>query len=220
MPPVDSTPHSEPVGIGNPTRSQRLAAAFPRHEGSAWKGLELKPLKVSFATQNDGEQILIFLRKHWLTNIGWVLNTAIYAVIPWILVAILEFFNFSVYKFLGFKLVTIILMVYYAVLFGSMFRRLVEWYFNIYIVTDQRILQFDFKNFGSQKINELALDNVENVEQEVDGLAASFFGFGNVNVFSEAAHSEITFIQVPDPTFVRDKVSDLSKIVKLEIYGE
>lgn len=217
--PVDNSATPAPLAA-DASRSARIAAVLPRHSGSAWKGLELKPLKVTFATQNEGEEILIFLRRHWLTNIGWVVNAALYAVLPWLFVVILEFFSLSVYRFLGIKLVTAILLIYYAYLFGYMLRRLIQWYFNIYIVTDQRIMEFDFQNFSNQKINELALDNVENVEQNVDGLSASFFGYGNVSIFSEAARSEITFVEIPNPTFVRDKVSDLSKIVKLEIYGE
>lgn len=193
---------------------ERLNQVFPSHEGSGWSGIVLRPYNVSFATQNIGEDIFILLRRHWITNIDWALAAAFYMVIPFIIQLLLSLVNVNIVTTLGVKLLTLILVFYYSVVFSYVVKNFVEWYFNLYIVTDERVLELDFLPFSSQKVSETGLASVENVQETQIGFLPTVFNFGEVKVFTAAEQNVIIFEKVPNPTLVRDRIMDLAKIVR------
>lgn len=58
----------------------------------------------------------------------------------------------------------------------------VYWYFSVYIVTDQRLIQISQKGFFHKKVVDLALNQVQMVNYEVSGIQETLLGFGTINV--------------------------------------
>ncbi len=226
MPPQPPTlPQNQPAHPQNPgmggsewndvLKVQYLDKVLPTSTGTLLGGLQVRPKNVKFATQNKGEKIFILLRKHWLTNLGWAFNTAVYAALPIALYLILlTIFNQNLFTLMGVKLFTLVTLFYYSVVITNAFIKFANWYFNVYIVTDQRVVDYDFKSMVSQGVSELDLENIEDVKEESAGVLSSFFNYGTISVYSASDKLVITFEDIPRPTFVRDKISDLSRLVK------
>lgn len=195
-------------------RSQDFDAIVPDREGSDWGGLLLRPDKVSFETQNADEQIYILMRRHWVTNVGWIFNAALYATLPFIIALVLTVLSINLFGVLGIRLTTLIGAAYYSVLLTYTVKHIVDWYFNMFIVTNERVLDYDFVTFTSRQVVESALENIGDVKEKSIGFLADFFNFGNVEVFSDAERNIIIFNSIPKPTLVRDKVSDLAKLAR------
>lgn len=199
---------------GEIAKLQQIDKELPTHEGSSWRGLELRPKNVRFATQNKGEKIFILLRRHWITNFGWVFNNVLYLAIPWVILAVLRLFSIDLTKMFETKLLLLILFFYYSVVFTNMLRHFSSWFYNLYLVTNERIVDYDYKPFVSRGASEIALENIEDVSEKSIGFIPSMFDYGDVDIYSAAEKSAVIFAQVPRPTFVRDKITDLADIAK------
>ncbi len=185
-----------------------------KEEGSDWRGLVFKPHNVYFSTQNRGEQVYILLRKHFITNFGWISSTAIYSTFPLILGLVLTLFRVDLFGLFGFRLVFILLAVYYSVLLTGAIRNFVNWYFNLYIVTNERVMDYRFRAFISKSVAESPLEALQDVREISVGFLPSLLNYGDVSMYSAADKTVITFNDVPNPSLVRDKISDLAKIAK------
>lgn len=197
-------------------KRQQISRELPEHEGSGWSGLELRPKNFRFYTQNKGEKVFILLRTHWLTNLGWIVNNLIYCLVPLILAVILRAFSIelSAGNLLGIKLVIVLLLTYYSVIFTNVLRHFTDWYYNLFIVTNERIIDYDFQSLTSRGASEIALENIEDVSEHSVGFLPNMFNYGDVLIYSAAEKSAVTFSKVPRPTFVRDKITDLANIAK------
>jgi len=199
---------------GEIAKLQQIDKQVPVHEGSSWVGLELRPKNVRFATQNKGEKIFMLLRRHWVTNTGWVLSLVFYAAIPWIIGFIASLFSIDIVGDFGSKMITLILFFYYSGLFTLFLKNFTFWFYNLYLVTNERIVDYDYKPFVSRGASEIALENIEDVSEKSIGFIPSMFDYGDVDIYSAAEKSAIIFAQVPKPTLVRDKITDLAEIAK------
>lgn len=214
--PSVSTPSATSAGQWSDTISrQYLERVLPEHKSSLLGGLQLRPKNVRFASQNKGEKVYILLRKHWLTNLGWIVNAALMSIIPLIIYFVVGLFKQDIIELLSPKLFLLILLSFYALILTNIIRHFIEWYFNVYLVTNERVIDFDVKvattTTGS---SELTLENIEEVREKSVGILQAIFNYGDVYVYSAAHKSELLFDDIPMPSFVQDKISDLSKIVK------
>ena len=58
----------------------------------------------------------------------------------------------------------------------------VYWYFSIYIVTDQRFVQITQKGFFHKKVVDIAINQIQMVNYEVNGIQETLLGFGTIMV--------------------------------------
>ncbi len=195
---------------------QYMDRVLPEHQTSLLGGIQLRPKNLRFATQNKGEKVYILLRRHWVTNFGWLSSAVFWSFIPpLVLMGVDLVLRFSVVDFLGVKLFTVLALTFYGVLITFCLRKYLDWYFNVYIVTNERVIDYDVKvDVVTRGASELTLDNIEEVREESVGVIASLLNMGTVQVFSAANKKVITFQNVGRPTFVRDIIADLAKLIR------
>lgn len=198
---------------------QRFNQMLPESKSSLFGGIQVRPKNIRFATQNKGEKVFILLRKHWFTNSSWIFNTVIYSFLPLIAGWILSILNFNLFDLFSARVYFILTLTYYSLIFTNALRHFVDWYFNLYIVTNQRVIDYDFSSFISKGASETALENIQDVKEEAVGFFPGLLDYGDVQVYSAADRSVITFHAVPNYTFVRDVINDLGRIVKETQYG-
>jgi hypothetical protein len=58
----------------------------------------------------------------------------------------------------------------------------VNWYFSVYIVTDQRFIQSTQKGFFNKKVVDLALSQIQMINYEIRGIQETLLGFGTITV--------------------------------------
>jgi len=89
-----------------------------------------------------------------------------------------------------------------------------DWYFNIYLVTNERVIDFDFNAFAYHKISETGLENIVDATQETIGFFPMIFNYGDVYIQTAGERREFDFLAVTNPSWVRDKIMDLRDLVK------
>lgn len=56
------------------------------------------------------------------------------------------------------------------------------WYYSVYIVTDQRLIDIKQKGFFNRKVSEVGFDKVQSINYHIKGLQAALLKFGDITV--------------------------------------
>lgn len=166
------------------------------------------PKNLSFAEEEDDEDILLFLRRDFITNVPWLVATIALAFIPFLIRFIFTSTGFSLFAIpdtISFTLVTF----YYFVVFGFAFANLVSWFYNIGLVTNKRGVDIDFLDLATINVATASLPDIIDVEYTQAGFFQSLFDFGDVRLRVEATGEVFTFGKVPRPTEVAGIISNL-----------
>ncbi len=171
------------------------------------------PSKVCFETQDDDEEVVLFLRQHPIVNIPWIVTAIFLAVLPSV------FSFFPPYANLPANYQFVVTMGWYLLIFGFIFAKFMGWFFNIYIVTDERIVDVDFKNIFFRKISTAKLEEIQDVNVQSSGSFETLFGYGSVLIQTAAELTQFEFMYVPNPDRVGkilNQMIDLEEQEKLE----
>lgn len=207
-----------------PQNPNNLSNILPRRERKLFGILDIYPEDVSFNSQDPGESIYILMRSHIAVNIGWVVKFIFGLLFPTIcfllyrlfglvlisqdieplaLITLMPFFNWVM---LG--------MLYYSLMFSYALTNFLDWYFDVYLVTNLRILHVDFKVFTGKSVAEAALANIEDVSTSIVGFLPSFFDYGDVLVQTAAEKTKFNLRALANPSWFRDVITDLSNLAK------
>ena len=94
--------------------------------------------------------------------------------------------------------------------------KFLDWYFNIYVITSERVIDFDFNPFAYHKISETNLNNIVDATQESIGFLPMLFNYGDIYIQTAGEKREFDFLAVSKPTWVRDKIMDLRDMIMKE----
>lgn len=174
-----------------------------RPTSNPFEAFAAKPLKTFFSSQNSDEQIILVLRKHPITQIKWLISAIILAFIPFLFngISILGFLPSS-YQFAG-------LVIWYLLLAGFIFESFLTWFFNVYIITDERIIDVDFLSLIYRNISTAKIDNIEDVTATTGGAIPAMFDYGTVTIQTAAEKREFEFNDVPHPNRVSKLLNEL-----------
>lgn len=189
---------------------QEMHKVIPQSRGGSWNSLQFRP-RATFAGQNKGEVIFLLVRRHWITNVNWIIRNIFYCFVPLIIFLVIDFLNLDV-TFFSWRLYVLAAVAYYSLIVTNVVRDFFDWYFDVYIVTNERLLEYQFKPFANYSIEEIFIENIEGVKQKTPGFIASVFNYGNVTVQTEAKDKEIRINYVSNPAKIRDIISDMVRI--------
>jgi hypothetical protein len=163
-----------------------------------------KPLMIySFDSQLDGENVLLLLRKHPITQIIKVLTILAMILVPFF------FSQISFFGLLDNNFQTAILLFWYLIVVGYSLESFLTWFYNVYIVTDERIIDIDFLSLIYRNVSAAKLDKIEDITAITSGAAQSIFNYGTVQIQTAAERSEFEFEDVPYPTKVTQFLNEM-----------
>ncbi len=163
----------------------------------------VRPRGVRFETQDPEEKILLLLRRHVVTNLGWMFGSLVGVFVPFV------FPFLPIYLALPATYQILTVMVWYLLVFGYAFESFLAWYFNVYIITDERIIDYDFYSLLYKRVSEAKIDKVEDVTFELGGALRSLLHYGNVYMQTAGEQRELDFEDVPNPEVVVKLLNEL-----------
>ncbi|HEC65766.1 MAG TPA: PH domain-containing protein [bacterium] len=187
---------------------------LPEHEGGALRSYEINPKGVRFATQDPYEKIFIIMRSHFLVNIGWVITSIIMFFIPLGVVALIGQFNIDVGALLTITQQMVVALIYYSFFLSYVYFNFVDWYYDIYLITNQRALDYEFSPLTSVHVFEMALEDLQDIKASKIGFLPNIFGYGNVILSSASRSGKIEFHAVARPSRFRDLIGDLTVLIR------
>lgn len=169
-----------------------------RAKTSLLSAFMVRPNGIRFETQEESEEILLLMRKHPVTNLGWIFVTVGLILVP-IFFSPLILSSQIVPPTAPIGLYFMMPILWYLGVFGYAFTSFLGWYYNIYIVTNQRIIDIDWINLLYKQISSTQLRKIQDVTYKQGGLLDSFFDFGNVFIQTAGTEPNFEFEAVPKP---------------------
>ena len=154
------------------------------------------PSGIYFANQQKHEEVLLFLRRHFVTNTFWIIITVVLSLLP-IIVTLLGF-NF-ISSNVSRVTIFLFIILYYMIVFAFAFVQFLSWYYNISLVTDRRIVDIDFYGLLYKNVASTTINNIQDVNYTQVGAIRSFFDYGDVVVQTAGTISHFDFLAVPHP---------------------
>lgn len=169
-----------------------------------------RPKGIYFDGEDTDEQIILSLRRHFITNLDWIIITLVLFFIPYFISLFSTFTGEDFFVVLPTKYSFVLYTFWYLFVFGYAFEHFVSWFFNVYIVTNKRIVDIDFFGLLHRRVSEAQLDDIEDITHQVSGASQVVFNYGTVIVQTAGESRELDFEDVPMPSKVQDVISDLS----------
>lgn len=213
----DRHQHSADQKVHNHTHSEPLSSSLPHPEDSSTPGLFssycLNPVGIKFINQEPGERMVIFLRRHFLTNFPWVFFTIIFSLLPplyFLLLNVLDFRFFAIPPAMTF----VLMCFYYLLIINYAFGKFIVWFYHVGIITQKRLLDLDVDNILHYHLAETEMGDIVDVSYVEKGFFQSFFNFGDVHIQTQAIKANFQFEQTPKPANVADIITDLRPELK------
>lgn len=176
-------------------------------KGSSLSAYALYPDGVHFDTQAEEERIILLLRKHWITNLPWLVITFSLIFAPPIVFP--AFFLRQILPSLPGNFVLVATIFWYLATFGFALVNFIVWYFNVYIVTDERIIDVDFLHLLYKQLSSTRIARIQDLTYKLGGVIRSLFDFGDVFIQTAGTELNFEFEAVPHPEAVVRKISEL-----------
>jgi len=161
------------------------------------------PKEMTFHGKEQDEEVILVIRSHWIVYVPQALLALLVLVSPWILGAISSDIFKSTAIF--FSLLITSLLIGGSILVSA----ILKWYYNVDMITDQRVVDLDFPNVMAHTMSEAQLEHIEDVTQKQLGLLGSIFDVGTVYVQTAGSNQNIEFTNIPRPRDVQEILSDL-----------
>jgi hypothetical protein len=178
------------------------------HTQNSLSSFLVKPKILSFREQDEGEQIYLAIRSHWITNIHWIVTFILMMFVP----LFFKYLNFL--DFLPFNYRLVLLLFWYLITFIYAFEGFLSWYFDLFIITNHRVIDIDFNNLLNRHFAEADLSAIQDTSSSIKGILATFFNFGDVLIQTAGETNQINFEKIANP----EKVIKLLKELR-DLYG-
>lgn len=166
------------------------------------------PSDIFFKNQEPNEKVLLFLRKHMITNIKWIVLSIFLLILPLFALPAAAIFNIPLF-FFPLTYLTFFLFFYYLMVASYIYVNFITWYFNISFVTDIRVVDIDFSNLIYKNIAATKLSLVQDVSFSQIGVIPTFFDYGHVFVQTAGNMENFEFESSPQPENVVHIIHDL-----------
>ncbi|MGK2848453.1 MAG: PH domain-containing protein [Minisyncoccota bacterium] len=164
-----------------------------------------------FRGQHPDEEILHIIHRHWFNIL-----THFFVIIVIALLLITSFVSIPLFfsALIGTHGVLIFLFLQNTLfLFLWIFAFLVwiDYYFDVWIITNERIVNIEQKGLFVRHISELSFSRIQDITAEIEGVLPTVLNFGDVVIQTAGANERFAFHQVPDPYHIKDIVMRLSR---------
>jgi len=157
-----------------------------------------------FPSQKPDEKIIMIRRRHWLIAKFIIAKYTFFLIAPlliyWLVNNYLDVVDARLENsILAGPLLALGLSLYYSLTWVLFWNSWIDYYLDVWIVTDRRIVNIKQQGLFSRSISEAKLYRIQDVQAEVHGLLPTFFHFGNVTIRTAGNETFATFEQVPSP---------------------
>lgn len=165
-----------------------------------------QPENVRFMDQDPEEKIILFLRWHPITNLGWILLAAVFFLAP------IVFGTFPILSSIPLNFRLVMALLWYLIAVAYTYEKFLHWFFSAFLITNKRVIDIDFENLIYRQISFASLEKIQDVTIKAGGGGMTLFNYGNVFIQTAGEIPNIEFERIPRP----DKVAHILKQLVLQ----
>jgi len=167
-------------------------------------------LKFHIPHHLKGEKIILLLRRHYIIIFAKIIFWAIVAVLPPIFYLIFRSVLAELFssELLG-PIVVLFTSIYYLYIWLFAFHSFVDYYLDVWIVTNERIINIEQKGLFARVVSEQRLFRIQDITSELKGFFSTLLDYGTVYIQTAGEQQRFIFKQVPAPYRVARKIGKI-----------
>lgn len=153
----------------------------------------------------EGEEIAEVVRQYPLSLFWQIIFAFILVILPFFLMFLLLSWG-SIGLFL-FAFLLAVALFYSLKVFNN-------WYFNIFIITNYRIIDIDQKKFFDKTVSGITYDKIQDISYHQKGLGQTLFKYGSVQLQLVNANTKIKLEKIYQPEKVQQLLTEMQRYYK------
>ncbi|MBI2589679.1 PH domain-containing protein [Candidatus Berkelbacteria bacterium] len=171
-----------------------------------------------FPGQLENEEILIFVRRHWMAFAGWLLFVLVMLIIPIVIFfTVVSYQGIGFFKGLNLVLTSLTIGGYLLITDAVFLTAWIEHYLDVAIITPERLLHVKQVGLFNRRVAELSLLRVQDVSAQMNGYIQTFFRYGTVVVESAGEAPNFVMNYVPKPHVIANTILMLNDRLAMRI---
>ncbi|MDP3986481.1 MAG: PH domain-containing protein [Candidatus Veblenbacteria bacterium] len=160
------------------------------------------------------EHVEFELRRHWFV---FVREAALYVILllaPAVLTLAITSFELALWEqlfngSLTEVIVRLALSLYYLGVWVFFWHTWVDYYLDVWVVTNERVLSLEQRGIFNRTVAELRLSRVQDVTSQVKGLWETFLHYGDVRIQTAGEQGNFVFREIKQPYEVAERLMRL-----------
>jgi hypothetical protein len=177
----------------------------------------VRPRKLPFALQ-QGETVLLLARRHWVFLLSHLGRQAAFALVPIAALLVVVSLTAGLDGNAG-RIVALICLVWFLAWAVKAYFTWYRYQNDIWVVTDQRVLDSTKRHWFHHGMASADLDDVEDIALDKEGLLPTMFDFGNVKLQTAAETPNFVLSGIPDPKDVLSLIDRQRDAAKRRLRG-
>ena len=158
------------------------------------------------------EHVEMLIRKHPIFLVWDIVLFAILAAIPLGVMLLLQQVSPTLLTgAISMPIVAVLGSIYYLAIWLFFFSMAIDYYLDIWVVTNDRLIAVQQQGLFARTISEMDLWLVQDVTSEVKGISATIFGYGTLSLETAGKEERFHFINAADPSHVRQHILTLAE---------
>jgi hypothetical protein len=172
--------------------------------------------KYHFKGIGENEQIVKVIHRNWFYLLEqfvllFVLVVIFFAAIVFVPLFFPDFIGSQSRQFLAFFENFFLLVIW---IYGFMIW--IDYYFDIWIITTQRIVNIEQQGMFSRRVSEMEYSKMQDITAEVVGFFPTVINYGDVRIQTAGESEEFVFRTVSDPYHIKNIIFNMQKKESME----
>ncbi len=166
------------------------------------------------------EQRVLEVRKHWFALMNHFVIAFFAAIIPPVVIAGFNALPVS-FGIEGNDTYALLFMytLWLMLIWLWLFFEWTDYYLDVWIVTDQKVISVDQQHLFVREISTLQLDKIQDVTVEVKGIIPTLFHFGDILIQTAGEKREFLMLKIAEPQKVKDSIVHVIEKYNREHFG-
>jgi len=158
--------------------------------------------------QLENEQVIKIVRKDIFVLLKKIFLFALLIILPYAFYYITKesIFPTILEGQVSYPVLILISSFYFLFIWLFFFFSFIDYYLDIWVITDERIIDIRQEGFFSRTISEQRLFRVQDVTSETQGFFRTVFKYGDVHIQTAATKQRFFFDDVSHPEGIRDLI--------------
>lgn len=165
-----------------------------------------------FPTQRPEEKIFLLLRRHWFGYVSFIIIGLIMSI-PLIVLFVYRISFSQDFSPVLLNILILAASAYLLFIIALLLFGFIDYYLDVYIVTNERIVDIEQSGFFRRKISELHLHQIQDVNAQVKGAFATMLHYGDIHIQTAGERENFIFKAVPNPYRISKIIVDLHEAV-------
>lgn len=167
--------------------------------------------------QLPGEEVLHIIRKDLFILFKRAMLFILLIILPLIFFYLMVITDPSLLiGSISYPLIVLGTSIYYLFIWLFFFFSFIDYYLDVWIITNERIIDIQQRGFFSRVIAEQKLFRVQDVTSEVNGFIPTLLRYGDCHIQTAGTKQRFYFHEVPNPDKIRDDIIKLAEMNKIK----